>query len=351
MSDETLDDLELELRRIPGVRAAGFDERDDLLLVQLQVSSAGRVPGLPVQATRVVARHSDRPVAVELVRWRDAPSGPGTAAETAPGDVPGTAPGPALDTAEAEATHVDDVITAPDTDEHRTDEHRTDEHRTDEHRTDEHRTDEHPTGDIVLDEHDDTSLAGEPTVSGADSGRARLLAVLSFPDTEEVEVHLVLAGRRTIGRAPVSGGLPAVIDATIEALAGLGAPISPQVLWARPMDGGAEGDALDRDGDRVRRERVLRPRVGFEPLGGRSALRARRPQPPPLRGPLSPGRSPAQQVASRINDPERRAARMARTPRRVAPAMASRECDQVTAAFRVNQANWPQTDTQNARLL
>ena len=34
---ESLDDLELELRKLPGVRAAGFDERDDVLLVQLHV--------------------------------------------------------------------------------------------------------------------------------------------------------------------------------------------------------------------------------------------------------------------------------------------------------------------------
>src|SRR4029079_9819385 len=37
-----LDDLELELRKLPGVRAAGFTERDDLLVVQVQV--AGGTP-------------------------------------------------------------------------------------------------------------------------------------------------------------------------------------------------------------------------------------------------------------------------------------------------------------------
>ena len=32
-----LDDLELELRKLPGVKAAGFDEREDMLLVQLHM--------------------------------------------------------------------------------------------------------------------------------------------------------------------------------------------------------------------------------------------------------------------------------------------------------------------------
>ena len=31
---------------------------------------------LPVAATRIAARHADRPVAVEVVRWRDAPQSP-----------------------------------------------------------------------------------------------------------------------------------------------------------------------------------------------------------------------------------------------------------------------------------
>ena len=36
----SLDDLELELRKLPGVKAAGFDQRDDVLLVQLQIGRA-----------------------------------------------------------------------------------------------------------------------------------------------------------------------------------------------------------------------------------------------------------------------------------------------------------------------
>ncbi len=65
-----VNDLELELRKLPGVRAAGFTERDDVLLIQLQVSGDNPPPNLPLQATRIAYRHSDKPVALEVVRWR-----------------------------------------------------------------------------------------------------------------------------------------------------------------------------------------------------------------------------------------------------------------------------------------
>jgi hypothetical protein len=66
----SLDDLELELRKLPGVRAAGFEERDGVLLVQLHVTG---VPDevqhqVRLSALRITARHADRPVAVEVVR-------------------------------------------------------------------------------------------------------------------------------------------------------------------------------------------------------------------------------------------------------------------------------------------
>src|SRR5690242_16079509 len=76
----TLDDLELELRKLPGVHSAGFEERDDVLLIQLHAGSERGVQPLPVAATRIAARHSDRPVAVEVVRWRNAPEARNTAA-------------------------------------------------------------------------------------------------------------------------------------------------------------------------------------------------------------------------------------------------------------------------------
>ena len=57
----SLDDLELELRKLPGVKAAGFDERDDVLLVQLHVGDRADSPEhpVPIDASRIVARHVD----------------------------------------------------------------------------------------------------------------------------------------------------------------------------------------------------------------------------------------------------------------------------------------------------
>lgn len=189
MSDLILDDLELELRKLPGVRAAGFDVRDDLLIVQLHVvPGAGSEGSLPIAATRIAARHADRPVAVEVVRWRDAPQGP----LSRPDEVA------------APAAHEVPAATA----------------------------------------------AVDPVE--ATTGRMRLLAVLSFPDTDELEVHLILDGRRTIGRAPASRGLVAALDATLAAVKDFGFPLDPTPQWARGLESTAEealvAVALDEGG-------------------------------------------------------------------------------------------------------
>ncbi|MDQ1520398.1 MAG: hypothetical protein QOI55_1471 [Actinomycetota bacterium] len=183
----TLDDLELELRKLPGVHSAGFEERDDVLLIQLHAGSERGDQPLPVAASRIAARHSDRPVAVEVVRWRNPPE-------------------------------------------------------------------VHPTPAVVP-EAGGTGTAGAEGASRAGDGegdgeeeshRPRLLAVLAFPDTDEVEVHLILDGRRTIGRAPGSRGLVGVAEATIEALSGFGADFDPKPRWARPLEpnGADEGTVL-----------------------------------------------------------------------------------------------------------
>lgn len=67
-----LDELELELRKLPGIRWAAFSEEGDQLLVQLHaVEAAGN--DLTLRATRVAARHSEKPVTVEVVCPRSAP--------------------------------------------------------------------------------------------------------------------------------------------------------------------------------------------------------------------------------------------------------------------------------------
>jgi len=178
------------------VRAAGFDDRGDVLMVQLHLAANGgrgddpELP-LPVAATRIAARHSDKPVAVEVVRWRQAPAN--ATATAAPDEV---------ETESEDATEEGAATVTPIT----------------------------------------PPLAGSGvphTAAAAAPPRPRLLAVLSFPDTDEVEVHLVLHSRRTIGRAVASRGLVAVVDATLEALRGFGIELSVEPAWAREVEEGA----------------------------------------------------------------------------------------------------------------
>jgi hypothetical protein len=197
VSDLILDDLELELRKLPGVRAAGFDARDELLIIQLHVVPGfDREMSLPLAATRIAARHADRPVAVEVVRWR----------EGGPDEHAGGAPSGSL--------AIDTAIATPSA----------------------------PTAEAA------------PTTDGQSTGRMRLLAVLSFPDTDELEVHLILDGRRTIGRAPASRGLVAALDATLAAVSEFGFPLTPTPRWARAVESSEEEAlitvALD-DGDSI----------------------------------------------------------------------------------------------------
>jgi len=175
----SLDDLELELRKLPGVRAAGFDDRDDVLLVQLHVTERERSDQpVPITASRIAARYCSRPVAVEIVRWR-APLASASAAAAA-----------------AAAT----VAEVP--------------------------------------------VPSAPVPGPTEERRARLLAVLAFPDTDELEVHLIIDGRRAIGRAEASRGLLGAVEATIDAARGLGAEIGHRAAWARALDETPDDDRV-----------------------------------------------------------------------------------------------------------
>ncbi len=179
---ETIDELELELRRLAGVRAAGFVADPDVVVVRLDVVAP--LPGEdaipPIEAVRIAARHTQRPIAVELVR---------RVATTAE---PGTEPaGPAASMTEAAAGT--DIGTEAQT------------------------TDDQPR-------------------PGDRPARVRLLSVLAFPDTDEVEVHLVLGQHRTIGRNRSSGGPVAVATATVAALVELVPALEISVQWARRID-------------------------------------------------------------------------------------------------------------------
>ena len=179
----SLDDLELELRKLPGVKAAGFDESSEMLLVQLHLGDQVDSPEMPVPIERVAHR---RPARRRAQRGRDR-----ALARDPRSGGPGPAPAADVDltTPEPEAAPVEP---AP----------------------------------IV-------EAAAETATGGR---RARLLAVLAFPDTDELEVHLILDGRRTIGRAVSSNGLIGAVEATIAAVRELGVSIAPTPLWARQVE-------------------------------------------------------------------------------------------------------------------
>ena len=219
-----VNDLELELRKLPGVRAAGFTERDDVLLIQLQVSGESPPANLPLQATRIAYRHSDKPVALEIVRWRVVPA----ARDTVPAATP--LPGDAL---EAMAG-----IEAPPTERRR---------RTGRRHAD---ADADATIDIDADIDSTTAplsqvveapapVASHPTAAPAEEDarrRVRLLAVLTFPDTDELEVHLTFEGRRIIGRSTASNGILAVVEAMVDGLKMFAPQLEFTPSWARVLD-------------------------------------------------------------------------------------------------------------------
>ena len=70
MSVVSLDQLELQLRRLTGVVAVGFVETDDLVIVEVQ-AGADAYDDLARDATVLAAEHVRGPVAVEVVRWGD----------------------------------------------------------------------------------------------------------------------------------------------------------------------------------------------------------------------------------------------------------------------------------------
>ena len=175
MDTTNLDDLELELRKLPGVRAAGFTERDDMLLVQVQVSGEEPSANLSHQAARIAYRHADKPVALEVVRWRTIEASPTPVASIT--STP-TSAGPDL---------------APDA----------------------AATSEAPAADDDIRHH-----------------RVRLLAVLTFPDTDELEVHLTFGGRRIIGRSAASAAITGAATATVEGLRTFAPKLDGTVEWA-----------------------------------------------------------------------------------------------------------------------
>jgi len=185
-----LDDLELELRKLPGVRATGFSERDDMLFVQVHAGGPDDPgdSGLALQASRIAARHSERPVAVELVRWRDA---------------------------SGESSYRPTVELEP-------------------------LTAGNGEGFVSIETPAPTAVAAEV----GPEPRLVLLAVLVFPDADEVEVHLTRGDRRAIGRSSASGGPIAAVHATVEAVRGFSSVLPYVPAWARTIETSSTGRFL-----------------------------------------------------------------------------------------------------------
>jgi hypothetical protein len=188
-----------------------------MLLIQIQVSGDRPPPNLPLQATRIAYRHSEKPVALEVVRWKvkstfDDQSvdddGPGT---PAPPPVP-DADAPTVDDTSAPESPVAPAAEGPESE---------------------------PTAEpipVPTSRGPAPEAVAPPTDDGDRAARVRLLAVLTFPDTDELEVHLTFGGRRIIGRATASKGILAVVEAMVDGLTIFVPRLEFTPTWARALD-------------------------------------------------------------------------------------------------------------------
>lgn len=239
--EPSIDDLELELRRLPGVMAAAIDE-DGILRIQLHVRDPHSDPSLTDAAARIAMRYTDKSVAVEVNHWRDLatlgerPAGSTTATagtvgsgQVQAGEVPGRPDlvdfEPRVPFMETGQEFVDEAP-APPTDI----EFVTPAAPTVPEFVSEPAPRAHEIIDVVAAE------AAEREEFVAREPRVRLLAVLTFPDTDELEVHLTFNGQRSIGRAPASKGVLGASEATLDALKVFVPELEQAAAWARPME-------------------------------------------------------------------------------------------------------------------
>lgn len=279
----SLNELELELRKLPGVRSTGFSERDDVLFVQVHTGD-NPAPNLALQATRIATRHSERSVAVELIRWRTAGTAPAPAHETVTPHAAPRADAPARngdthvdliqdeaveDGAEAlrEAATSDveqeielEIVSEFESSvgetysEVHSEVHAEVRSNVETETATETATETEPVVDPDLDQiverlsdpeaELERALGPDARADDDDQPRVQLLAVLSFPNTDELEVHLTLGGRRSIGRAAASRGLIGAVEATVEAVRAFtdALPFTPG--WARTIETTAGGQFL-----------------------------------------------------------------------------------------------------------
>jgi hypothetical protein len=187
-----LDDLELELRKLPGIRWVAFGEVGERLLVQLHAMHVGS--GVALEATRIAARHCDVPVAVEVVRWVASPE-----SEAADFEHPTLR----ANGAAAVGAGPTPVSTPP----------------------------------SPFPPPSPPAPSPRPFPRPGAVPAPQILGVLTLPDTDEVEVQVGDDTTRTIGRAALSRGLIGATDATLAALRDgftVELPVAPG--WARTIE-------------------------------------------------------------------------------------------------------------------
>jgi hypothetical protein len=288
MVNAHLDVLELELRKLDGVRAVGFSSQHDVLYIQLFIDAHISRESLPFEATRIAQRHSSSPVAVELVRWiNTAPLLPTTPA-LAPqfsgmGDVTeepqvtvdatpvnafaGSISNQTADeTQAAETEQVSDSLVEDEIAEEQT----PDQEDAYDAIVASNTAEEVSYPDVFQeeinaaheDEENEIDLSQEEITYGeSDNGsafdetvdrrndddiedRIALITVTTSAKNDEIEVHLSLDELRTIGRAPTNRGLLGAIDATVAAIAELTGSNEFHAEWARSLEPGAEHASL-----------------------------------------------------------------------------------------------------------
>jgi hypothetical protein len=222
-----LDDLELELRKLPGIRWAAFSDLGDRLLVQLHAMQ-GAHSDVALEASRIAARHCELPIAVDLVRWLPPPPSDehpmlrsnGSASPASPAPPPSLAPAPPpapplFPSLPSLPSSSSSSSSAPSS---------------------------WPATFAAVAAREEAA----PLPRAWHEPRLEILGVLTLADTDEIEVHLSDGPARTIGRASRRHGLLGAVEATLEAVRGfpitIELPVAPG--WARPIQSTAGGRSV-----------------------------------------------------------------------------------------------------------
>lgn len=287
MVNAHLDTLELELRKLDGVRTVGFASQHDVLYIQLFVEAKAPAAELPFEATRIAQRHSSSPVAVELVRWSNLANtstekgaGLGSIFENTKGAQavkaePQQAPAPihagSIGTSPSNTVSepVQDVKQTPAEEEY-DEENDIREEPTDfvdlsvpEEQVAEQEEQTFETAiandevDLASEEIQEADIAKIFEASNEEKNededrreedsnfeRIALLLVTTSSENDEIEVHLAFDELRTIGRAASNRGLLGAIDATVSAISELTGSNEFHAEWARSLEPGAEHASL-----------------------------------------------------------------------------------------------------------